>query len=106
MFLVVRGRAGFAALGRRGLLAERVADDAVDQLLTWVASSAGIDDHLADQLVPFLALASTPSSFSCPTISRHLRTVAWVVERFLPVGVALHEGSPCRVEIVPRWNLS
>jgi RNA 3'-phosphate cyclase len=101
LFLAVNGQAGFAALGRRGLPAERVADDAADQLLAWMASGAVIDDHLADQLVPFLALISGHSVYSCPTISPHLRTVAWVVERFLPVHIGLHEGSPSRVEITP-----
>jgi RNA 3'-terminal phosphate cyclase len=66
-----------------------------------MASGAVIDDHLADQLVPFLALISGHSVYSCPTISPHLRTVAWVVERFLPVHIGLHEGSPSRVEITP-----
>jgi RNA 3'-phosphate cyclase len=101
VFLAMPGRAGFGALGRRGLPAERVADDAADQLLTWMATGANVDDHLADQLVPFLALAAGPSSFTCPTVSAHLRTVAWVVQQFLPVRIALAEDAPCRVEIVP-----
>jgi RNA 3'-terminal phosphate cyclase len=41
LFLAVNGQAGFAALGRRVLPAERVADDAADQFLAWMASSAG-----------------------------------------------------------------
>jgi RNA 3'-terminal phosphate cyclase (ATP) len=102
VFLGVRGRAGFSALGRRGLPAERVADEAVDALLAWRASGAAIDVHLADQLVPFLALAGGPSSFTCPGVSEHLRTVAWVVQQFLPVGIALHDERPARVTITPR----
>jgi RNA 3'-terminal phosphate cyclase (ATP) len=101
VFLASPARAGFAAFGRRGLLAERVADEAADQLLAWLRSRAEVDDHLADQLVPFLALASRPSTFTCPTVSTHLRTVAWVVRQFLPVRIELHEGTPARVEIVP-----
>jgi RNA 3'-terminal phosphate cyclase (ATP) len=99
LFLAVPGRAGFAGLGRRGLPAEKVADDAVDQFLAWIDSGAAIDDHLADQLVPFLALASARSVFTCRTISLHLRTVAWVVERFLPLRIEFHDGIPARVEI-------
>lgn len=101
VLLAVRGRAGFTALGRRGLPAERVADDAVDALLAWRRSGAALDDHLADQLVPFLALAPEPSTFTCPALSSHLRTVAWVVEQFLPVRVVLEEGPPARVTVVP-----
>jgi RNA 3'-terminal phosphate cyclase (ATP) len=92
-------RAGFSALGRRGVRAEAVADEAVDPLLGYLETGAAVDDHLADQLVPFLALADTPSTFTCPRLSSHLRTVAWVVERMLPVRVALREGRPARVEV-------
>jgi RNA 3'-terminal phosphate cyclase (ATP) len=102
VFLAVRGRAGFSALGRRGVPAERVADEAVDALLAWRASGAAVDVHLADQLVPFLALAESPSSFTCPTVSEHLRTVAWVAGQFLPVAIALVDERPARVTITAR----
>lgn len=93
--------AGFSALGRRGVRAETVADEAVAPLLEYLESGATVDEHLADQLIPFLALAPAPSAFTCPRISSHLRTVAWVVERMLPVRVTLDEGRPARVEVGP-----
>jgi RNA 3'-terminal phosphate cyclase (ATP) len=101
LFLAVRGRAGFSALGRRGLPAEQVADTAVEPLLAYLASGAAVDEHLADQVVPFCALASTESTFTCPTISPHLMTVAWVVEQFLPVRIRLENLRPARVRITP-----
>jgi RNA 3'-phosphate cyclase len=101
LFLGVPGRAGFSALGRRGLPAERVADEAVDALLEWRAGGGALDVHLADQLVPFLALADGPSSFTCPRLSLHLQTVAWVVQQFLAVRIALGGDRPARVEITP-----
>jgi RNA 3'-terminal phosphate cyclase (ATP) len=105
LFLAARGRAGFSNLGQRGIPAERVADLAVEPLLVYLASGAEVDDHLADQLVPFLALAGEQSSFTCPTVSPHLRTVAWVVQQFLPVRVELEEGYPSRVLITPPGAL-
>ncbi len=102
VFLAVRGRAGFSALGRRGLPAERVADQAVDDLLAFLASGAAVDDHLADQLLPFLAQAPGVSRLTCPRITGHLRTVAWTVEQFLPVDVMLSEGRPATVTIAPH----
>jgi RNA 3'-terminal phosphate cyclase (ATP) len=102
LFLAVPGRAGFTSLGRRGLPAERVADVAVDEMLAWLGAGASVDDHLADQLLAFLALADGASAFTCPTLTSHLRTVAWVVERFLPVRIELGEGRPARVEVVPQ----
>ncbi|MBI2528353.1 MAG: RNA 3'-phosphate cyclase [Candidatus Rokubacteria bacterium] len=93
--------AGFCALGRRGLRAEAVADAAVDPLFAYLDSGAAVDDHLADQLLPFLALAQHPSVLTCPSISEHLRTVAWVVEQLLPTRVSLDEGPPARVTVSP-----
>ena len=99
--LWIPGRAGFSALGRRGLRAEAVADQAVEPLLAWLASGAAVDTHLADQLLPFLALAAGPSELTCPAISSHLATVAWVVDQFLPGSVELDAGPPARVRIKP-----
>jgi len=101
LFLARRGRAGFSALGRRGVPAERVADEAVEDLLAYLAAGAALDQHLADQLVPFLALAGAPSSYTCPAVSGHLATVAWVVEQFLPTRVAVDAGLTTRVRITP-----
>jgi RNA 3'-terminal phosphate cyclase (ATP) len=100
VFLAVRGRADISALGRRGLPAEHVADAAVEPLLAYLESGAAVDAHLADQLVPFCALAAAPSTFACPAISLHLATVAWVVEQFIPVRIHLEAGLPARVRII------
>jgi RNA 3'-terminal phosphate cyclase (ATP) len=102
VFLAIRGRAGFSALGRRGLPAEDVADVAVEPLLAYLATRAAVDEHLADQLVPFCALAHGESTFTCPAISTHLTTVAWVVEQFLPVRICLEALQPARVRIMPE----
>jgi RNA 3'-terminal phosphate cyclase (ATP) len=101
LVFLTAGRAGASALGRRGVPAERVADEAVSALLGAHAAGADVDEHLADQLVPFLALAREPSSYTCPAVSGHLRTVAWVVEQLLPVRVRVGAGSPARVRIEP-----
>ena len=92
---------GFSALGRRGIRAEAVADEAVDSLFSYFDSGAAVDDHLADQLVPFLALARTPSSLTCPIRSSHLETVTWVAEQLLPLQILLTGRGPVRVETVP-----
>jgi RNA 3'-phosphate cyclase len=99
VFLALRGHAGFSALGRRGVPAERVADEAVEPCLEFCASGASVDEHLADQLVPALALAGGPTELTCPRISSHLRTVAWVVEQLVPVRITLGDGPPGRVHV-------
>jgi RNA 3'-terminal phosphate cyclase (ATP) len=101
LFLAVPGRAGFTALGRRGVPAERVADQAIDGLLGFRASGADVDDQLADQIVPFLALAREESDVTSPTASSHLRTVAWVVQQFVPARIALDAERVARLRVAP-----
>lgn len=73
---------GFNALGKRGKPAEQVADEAVAALFAHAHSNAALDLHLADQMLLPLALTDGTSRFSVEQISRHLRTNAWVIERF------------------------
>jgi RNA 3'-terminal phosphate cyclase (ATP) len=101
VFLGARGRAGFAALGRRGLPAEDVGRAAAAELVAWMATGSALDDHLADQLLPFLALAPAGSSYTCPSLSPHLETVAWTVRQFLAPRIELTASRPARVRIVP-----
>jgi len=74
---------------------------AVDDLIAWRASGAAVDAHLADQLVPFVALATGPSRYTCPALTSHLRTVAWVVRQFLPVTIVLADDRPPEVRVEP-----
>lgn len=77
------GVAGFSSLGARGRPAEKVADQAVDSLKDYLLSDGCIDPYLADQLVPFMALATGNSSFTTTRITEHLLTNLWVTQRFL-----------------------
>ena len=97
------GNVGFNALGKRGLPAEEVAEAAAQQFLDFEASGASVDEHLADQLLLPMALASGPSDFLCPTASSHLRTNAWVIERFGVARVEIDETGqgPVRVAVRP-----
>jgi len=79
--------AGFDALGAIGKRAEEVAEEACQSLFTYVNSKAAIDPHLADQLIPYLALARGDSEFTASSITRHLLTNIWVVKQFLDVDV-------------------
>jgi len=78
---------GFSSLGSRGKPAEKVADEAVDFLKDYVESDGCIDPHLADQLVPFMALAKGSSSFTTTQITEHLLTNLWVLQHFLEVKI-------------------
>jgi RNA 3'-terminal phosphate cyclase (ATP) len=87
--------AGFSALGERGKPAERVADEAVDELLAYLQSEAACDGYLADQLCLPLALAPGTSRITTVRISRHLLSALAVSQQLLgcPYQVSGPEGT-------------
>ena len=93
--------AGFTSLGERGKPAERVAGEACQDLLGFLDGRAALDRYLADQLILPLALAEGSSRFTTETVTQHLLTNAWAVNRFFPgcAHVEGEEGQPgdCRI---------
>jgi RNA 3'-terminal phosphate cyclase (ATP) len=85
-------RCGYAALGERGKPAERVADEAVDRFLAFLASGAAVDEHLADQMLIPLALAPGTSELRSARVTRHLLTNAWIIGQFLPAKIEIEGG--------------
>jgi RNA 3'-terminal phosphate cyclase (ATP) len=90
--------AGFTGLGRRGKPAEQVAEEVCRKWSSFMAGPAAVDLHLADQLVPYLALAEGFSSLRTEELTGHLRTNIRVVEQFLPVHFEM-ESRECRVGV-------
>jgi len=76
--------AGFTGYGRLRYPAERVADDAFEEFDAYRRSGAPVDPHLADQILLPLALAQGGSLYQTSSITRHLLSVAWLVQQFLP----------------------
>lgn len=93
------GRCCAFALGARHKRAEKVADEAVDELLADIAAGGAIDAWLADQLLLPLAFVPAQSALSVCRVSQHLRTNAELLGYFLPVKVAIEGeiGEPGRV---------
>ncbi|HLA11898.1 MAG TPA: RNA 3'-terminal phosphate cyclase [Pyrinomonadaceae bacterium] len=88
----------FFGLGELGKRAERVADEAVDQLLQFLANEGAIDHHLADQLILPLALVPGVSELKPDKITKHLITNAEVIRMFLAADIDVrgelgHSGS-------------
>jgi len=54
-------------------------------MLAEIESKAAVDIHLADQLVPYLALAG--GSYTTRSVSRHTRTNIETASRFLDVEI-------------------
>ena len=86
-------RAGFAALGERGKPAERVADEACAALGDYLETDGALDPHLADQILPALALAEGESVFTTTALSPHLLTNAWAIRQILPEADIRIEGA-------------
>jgi RNA 3'-terminal phosphate cyclase (ATP) len=92
----------FFALGARGKLAERVADEAVEQVIAYLdTGDALVDAHSADQIVLPLALAEGPSEYLVAEVTRHLATNIAVIRRFLDRDIVCEgaEGEPGVVRI-------
>ncbi|MCD6236006.1 MAG: RNA 3'-phosphate cyclase, partial [Thaumarchaeota archaeon] len=61
-------------LGRIGVPAEKVAEDAVNDLLRQIESGAAVDKHLGDQLVIWASLADGISEYSVAELTSHTVT--------------------------------
>lgn len=98
-----RSVAGFSSFGRKGKPSENVADEAYTSLREFVFSDGCVDPHLADQLIPFMALVRGKSSLTTTQITEHLLTNLWVIRRFIDVEVSLEgvKGGPGRLELTP-----
>lgn len=75
-----QSRAGFSSLGEPGKPAEDVAQDAVSAFQDFHSSGAAIDSHLADQLLPFLAIAG--GQITTPELTHHIETATELLRTF------------------------
>ena len=74
--------AGFSSLGAVGKKAEQVGEEAAGDFLKYAASGAGIDPHLADQLILYLSCIPGESLFTTSLITEHLLTNLRITEQF------------------------
>jgi RNA 3'-terminal phosphate cyclase (ATP) len=72
--------AGASALGERGLPAEDVARGAVEDAREFRAGAGAVDARMADQLVPYLALAG--GEVAVPRVTDHVATCVDLVSEF------------------------
>jgi len=72
-----------SALGERGKRAEFVGEEAARMILKELESASTVDLHLADQLVPYLALSNEKSEMIVRKMTKHLETNLYITQRFL-----------------------
>jgi RNA 3'-terminal phosphate cyclase (ATP) len=77
--------------GARGRTAEFIGKQTASDLLNDLGSGATVDRHLADQVIPFAALAKGASTFRIPSVTEHVEARLWLVEKILGAKCQIHE---------------
>lgn len=78
-------------LGKLGKRAEDVGREASLELLKEQKTEACLDKHMADQILPYLALSGQKSSVTVSEVTNHCKTNIWVIEKFLDGGFEIKE---------------
>ncbi len=76
-------RMGADALGEKGVPSEKIGEAAAARLLEFLNSDAVVDPHLADNIIPLLALIG--GSMKTTKITGHILSNIYVCEKFLNV---------------------
>lgn len=83
----------FTGFGRKGVRAETVGRAVAAEARSWLDAEVPVGIHLADQLIPLLALAGKGGFRTLP-LSGHGRTQVDLVQRFLDVSIDVREETP------------
>ena len=74
---------GGDAIGELRKSSETVGKEATEKLIKETEAHATVDVHLADMLVPYIALAKGTSTYTARKITDHIDTNIWLVEKIL-----------------------
>ncbi len=74
---------GSDAIGEIGKSSESVGVEAAEKLISEIERKVTVDVHMADMLIPYMALANGESSFIVREVSDHLETNMWLCEKIL-----------------------
>jgi RNA 3'-terminal phosphate cyclase (ATP) len=86
-----RGYKSGSTLGERGKRAELVGEEAARDIIKELESASTVDVHLADQLIPYIALADGKSEMKVREVTKHLETNVYVTKKFLDVGFGVEK---------------
>jgi len=76
---------GADVIGELKKTSETVGRKAAEKLMAELAAGPTVDVHLADMLIPYMALAEGTSTFLARRFSDHLETNVWLAEKMLKV---------------------
>jgi len=90
---------GWDALGELGKPAEKVGEEAALGLMGQLETRLPVDRHLADQLIPWIALAKGASKLAVTELSLHTLTCIEVSKRIVGAGFSVKDGLGKRATI-------
>ncbi len=76
---------GADSIGQLKKMAEAVGKEAAQALVTELNAKPTVDGFLADMLIPYMALANGKSAFLTRTITEHIESNIWLMEKMLNV---------------------
>ena len=76
---------GADAIGELKKTAEAVGKEAAEKLVAELSAEASVDIHLADMLIPYVALTKSFSAYLARDLSEHLEANIWLTEKMLGV---------------------
>jgi RNA 3'-terminal phosphate cyclase (ATP) len=76
---------GADAIGELRKTSETVGEEAAEKLIAEISTRPTVDVHLADMLIPYVALAKGKSAYLARAMSEHLETNIWLAEKMLNV---------------------
>ncbi|MEM2970891.1 MAG: RNA 3'-terminal phosphate cyclase [Candidatus Bathyarchaeia archaeon] len=76
---------GADAIGEIRKTSEAVGREAAEKLFVEISARSTVDEHLADMLIPYIALAGGESAYLTRKVSDHLETNIWLAEKILSV---------------------
>jgi RNA 3'-phosphate cyclase len=74
---------GQSALGAKGVRSEVLGESCATDLIETLKSGATVDEHMLDQMLPYMAVAEGRSTVLTDELTDHAKTNIWVIEKFL-----------------------
>ncbi|UCE44945.1 MAG: RNA 3'-phosphate cyclase [Methanobacteriota archaeon] len=74
---------GQSALGEKGVRAEMLGETCASDLLDTIASGAAVDEHMLDQMLPYMAVARGGSAVTAESLTAHAETNMTVIGSFV-----------------------
>jgi RNA 3'-phosphate cyclase len=76
---------GADSIGELRKMAEDVGKEAANKLIRELSAKSTVDEFLADMLIPYMALTKGKSAYLTRTISDHIESNIWLMEKMLNV---------------------